>query len=50
MHLIWVRPERKYFCKRGWAGKSVICPTGKSVDPFNKLQFLGSGGDTRGCP
>jgi hypothetical protein len=20
MHLIWVRPETKYFCKRGWTG------------------------------
>ncbi len=32
MHLIWVRPERKYFCKWGWTGKlakhELICPTG----------------------
>src|SRR6266702_5205124 len=31
--LIWVRPEEKYFCKRGWTshfGKhEVICPSGK---------------------
>jgi hypothetical protein len=34
MHLIWVRPETKYFCKRGWTGHfgkhEVICPSGKS--------------------
>jgi len=31
--LIWVRPEQKYFCKRGWTGQlakhEVICPSGK---------------------
>ena len=26
--LIWVKPERKYFCKWGWTGNSVICPSG----------------------
>jgi hypothetical protein len=32
MHLIWVKPETKYFCKWGWTsyfGKpEVICPSG----------------------
>jgi hypothetical protein len=35
MHLIWVRPERKYFLKRGWTGQlakhELICPSGKLV-------------------
>ncbi len=32
VHLIWVRRERKYFCKWGWTPKSLICPPpGKSV-------------------
>src|ERR1700682_4949517 len=31
MHLIWVRPETKYFCKEGWTGKSPDSPSGKSV-------------------
>jgi hypothetical protein len=30
--VIWVRREGKYFCKRGWTGKSakheLICPSG----------------------
>jgi hypothetical protein len=25
--VIWVESEAKYFCKRGWTGKSVICPS-----------------------
>jgi hypothetical protein len=25
--VIWVRRKRKYFCKQGWTGKSVICPS-----------------------
>src|SRR6266446_7233775 len=33
MHLIWVRPKQKYFCKGGWTGHfgkhEVICPSGK---------------------
>src|SRR5258707_1985334 len=28
-----VRRERKYFCKRGWTGKSVICPSGGRAQP-----------------
>jgi hypothetical protein len=31
--LIWVRPEQKYFFKRGWTAKpakhELICPSGK---------------------
>ena len=46
IEVIWVRPEQKYFCKRGWTdhfGKhEVICPSGKInghvgwVEPFAK--------------
>src|SRR5229473_695220 len=32
--LIWGKPERNYFCKWGWTGNSVICPSGKSADLF----------------
>jgi hypothetical protein len=28
--VIWVRRKRKYFCKRGWTGKSPDSPSGKS--------------------
>ena len=32
MELIWVKPETKYICKRGWTGilakHEVICPSG----------------------
>jgi hypothetical protein len=28
--LIWVRRKQESFCWRGWTGKSVICPSGKS--------------------
>src|SRR6266702_7663884 len=38
--LIWVRPEEKYFCKRGWTshfGKhEVICPSGKISRPVRR--------------
>jgi hypothetical protein len=26
--LIWSNREAKYFCEKGWTGKSLICPTG----------------------
>ena len=26
--VIWVRSEPEYFCKEGWTGVSVICPSG----------------------
>src|SRR5438128_9729703 len=33
MEVIWVKPETKYFCKRGWTAKlakhEVICPSGR---------------------
>jgi hypothetical protein len=32
MHLIWVSPERKYFCKKGWTAELPRGPSGKSVD------------------
>src|SRR3981189_860704 len=48
MHLIWVRPEQKYFCKRGWTGhfgkNEMICPTGENQPPF----ALRATGDTAG--
>jgi hypothetical protein len=40
--LIWVGREGKYFCKWGWTGNSLICPSGKIdghpgwVEPFAK--------------
>jgi hypothetical protein len=27
--VIWVKKEQEYFCKRGWTGKSLICPPSK---------------------
>jgi hypothetical protein len=30
--VIWVFGKSEYFCKRGWTGNSLICPSGKSVD------------------
>jgi hypothetical protein len=29
LKVIWVNSEAKYFCKGGWTGKSLICPSGK---------------------
>jgi hypothetical protein len=29
--VIWVSRKRKYFCKRGWTGKSPASPSGKSA-------------------
>jgi hypothetical protein len=29
--VIWVGKEWKYFCEKGWTGKSVICPSGKRL-------------------
>jgi hypothetical protein len=28
LKVIWVRREAKYFCKWGWTGNSLICPSG----------------------
>jgi hypothetical protein len=28
--LIWVERKQEYFCKGGWTGKSLICPSGMS--------------------
>jgi hypothetical protein len=28
MELIWVKREGKYFCKWGWTGQPLICPSG----------------------
>src|SRR5450432_2164680 len=28
--------KAKYFCKQGWTGKSLICPSGKSNSPSGK--------------
>ena len=30
MQVIWVRREWKNFCKGGWTGESVICPSGQA--------------------
>jgi hypothetical protein len=30
MQVIWVKSEPEYFCKRGWTGELVICPTGSA--------------------
>src|SRR6266849_10296737 len=40
IEVIWVRPETKYFCKRDWTGKSVICPSrlGKN-SAFSELMY-----------
>jgi hypothetical protein len=27
MRLIWVRTKAEYFCRQGWTGFLVICPT-----------------------
>jgi hypothetical protein len=29
--------KAEYFCKGGWTGKSLICPSGKSVDVYNQV-------------
>jgi hypothetical protein len=28
--VIWVFGKSEYFCKEGWTGKSLICPSGRS--------------------
>src|SRR5437016_13278569 len=42
MHLIWVRRERKYFCKWGWTGSlakhEVICPSGRFAGRFRHCE------------
>jgi hypothetical protein len=40
MHLIWVRPERKYFCKRGWTGK-LLNTTDLPVEAEQELGIFG---------
>jgi hypothetical protein len=29
--VIWVKSEPEYFCRMGWTGVSVICPTGGKI-------------------
>jgi hypothetical protein len=36
MQVICVGRERKYFCKKGWTGDSVICPSG------DRLRLIGT--------
>ncbi len=43
--MIWVRPEQKYFFKRGWTGDLQNCPTGKS--PGSALISAGHGRPVR---
>ena len=38
MEVIWVKSERKYFCKRGWTCRSVICPSGSQLSIINASQ------------
>jgi hypothetical protein len=58
--VIWSNREAKYFCERGWTGKSLICPTSKNTsgsaganaspatnDPYQAVTPLG--GTTRFC-
>src|ERR1700736_6513027 len=33
--------EAEYFCKGGWTAKSLICPSGKSVQPCQRSQIVG---------
>jgi hypothetical protein len=33
MQVICANMKSKYFCKRGWTGKSVNCPSGKITQP-----------------
>jgi hypothetical protein len=28
IEVIWVKSEPEYFYRKGWTGKSVICPSG----------------------
>jgi len=32
--VIWVWRKQKYFCRRGWTGNSVICPSGNRCRMF----------------
>ena len=36
INLIWVGRKQEYFCKRGWTGKSLICPSG--ISPLFRLR------------
>ena len=29
--------KAEYFCKGGWTGKSLICPSGNSVDVYDQV-------------
>jgi hypothetical protein len=35
--LSWVRREGKYFCKGGWTGKLVICPSGNQIESVQQI-------------
>ena len=42
--VIWVGKEWKYFCEKGWTGKSVICLSGKSaISLSTQKPFLRAG-------
>ena len=34
MQVIWVKREQEYFCKRGWTGKPLICPSGAKLSKY----------------
>jgi hypothetical protein len=36
--VIWVQRKQKFFCKQGWTGNSLICPSGKSADEGSMVE------------
>jgi hypothetical protein len=50
VEVIWLGSERKYFCKKGWTGGSVICPSGNrnACKLFRAPQFSGEPPDRPG--
>ena len=42
--LIWGKREAEYFCKGGWTGMVVICPTGTFFAEYSPPQLHERGG------
>jgi hypothetical protein len=40
MQVIWVKSEPEYFCKRGWTGKPLICPSGAKRTNMDRSAVL----------
>src|SRR5216683_1360671 len=40
LELIWVGGEAEYFSRRGWTGKSVICPSGNHAFTYGPARVL----------